>query len=146
MYIGVDLHSASFQACAVMPDGTRVWEERFPRTDAGVAAFQARCPADSAIAVEATTPTWHFVDAIAPRVQRVSVVDPLRTRLKAGFAAKTDRLLARRLAGALRRDNVVGVYYPPRAILELPQLSWTRHALVRTPSAPLPRILAGAAR
>jgi len=142
MYIGVDLHSASFQACAVMPDGTRVWEERFPRTDAGVAAFQARCPADSAIAVEATTPTWHFVDAIAPRVQRVSVVDPLRTRLKAGFAAKTDRLDARRLADALRRDSVVGVYYPPLAIRELRELCRSRHALVHTRTALIQRLRA----
>ena len=45
-------------------------------------------------------------------VSRVVVVDAFRTRLKAGFAAKTDRLDARRLADALRRESVVGIYVP----------------------------------
>jgi transposase len=132
LYIGIDLHSASFQACALTADGRRLWEDRFPRTDVGVTAFRARCPREAAVAIEATTPTWHFVDAIAPTVARVSVVDPLRTRLKAGYAAKTDRLDARRLADALRRDSVVGIYYPPVAIRELRELCRCRHALVRT--------------
>jgi transposase len=94
------------------------------------------------VAIEATTPTWHFVDAIAPGVTRVTVVDPLRTRLKAGYAAKTDRLDARRLADALRRDSVVGIYYPPPAIRELRELCRSRHALVRTRTALIQRIRA----
>lgn len=142
MYIGVDLHSASFQACALRPTGERVWEERFVRDEAGVAAFRARCTATSAVAVEATTPTWHFVDAIAPTVQTIRVVDPVRTRLKAGYAAKTDRLDARRLADALRRDSVVGVYYPPPAIRELRELCRSRHGLVRTRTALIQRLRA----
>ena len=40
------------------------------------------------------------------------VVDPRKTKLKAGFAAKTDRLDARRLADALRRESVVSIYVP----------------------------------
>ena len=142
LYIGVDLHSVSFQACAVLPDGRRVWEERFARTATGIAAFQARCDGTSAVAVEATTPTWHFVDAIAPTVGRVSVVDPLRTRLKAGYAAKTDRLDARRLADALRRDSVVGIYYPPLAIRELRELCRSRQALVHTRTGVIQRLRA----
>lgn len=47
-------------------------------------------------------------------VGALHVVDPRKTRLKAGYAAKTDRLDARRLADALRRASVVGIYYPPR--------------------------------
>lgn len=142
LYIGVDLHSGSFQACAVRRDGTRVWEERFPRTAGGIAAFQQRCADTSAVAVEATTPTWHFVDAIAPTVSRVTVVDPLRTRLKAGYAAKTDRLDARRLADALRRDSVVGIYHPPLAIRELRELCRSRHALIHTRTGLIQRLRA----
>jgi len=123
-------------------DGTRVWEERFPRTECGIAAFQARCSLASAVAVEATTPTWHFVDAIAPTVSRVTVVDPLRTRLKAGYAAKTDRLDARRLADALRRDSVVGIYHPPLAIRELRELCRSRHALIHTRTGVIQRLRA----
>jgi len=35
LYIGVDLHSRFFQACAVTGSGERRWEERFMRTDPG---------------------------------------------------------------------------------------------------------------
>ena len=59
------------------------------------------------------------------------VVDPRKTRLKAGFAAKTDRLDARRLADALRRASVVSVYVPPPAIRELREVCRGRHQLVR---------------
>jgi transposase len=108
-YIGVDLHKQFFQACAIATDGTRRWEGRFPRTDSGLTLFRARCAAETAIAVEACGPTWAFVDALTPTGARVCVVDPRKTRLKAGFAAKTDRLDARRLADALRRESVVSV-------------------------------------
>lgn len=142
LYIGIDLHSASFQACAVGRDGTRRWEARFERDAAGIAAFCGQCPPSSAVAVETTTPTWHFVDAIAPAVDSICVVDPLRTRLKAGYAAKTDRLDARRLADALRRESVVSIYCPPPAIRELRELCRSRHVLIQTRTALIQRLRA----
>jgi transposase len=85
-----------------------------------VARFLARgVSAGHAIAVEASGPTWAFVDAVEPTGARVCVVDPRKTTLKAGFAVKTDRLDARRLADALRRESVVSIYIPPPAIREL---------------------------
>jgi transposase len=59
------------------------------------------------------------------------VVDPRKTRLKAGFAAKTDRLDARRLADALRRDSVVSIYVPPPPIRELREVCRSRHQVIR---------------
>src|SRR5215470_20067624 len=91
-YIGIDLHKQFFQACAVTPTGIRVWEQRFPRTDGGLVLFRERCTSMTAIAVEATGPTWAFVDALRPSGATVCVVDPRKTRLKAAYAAKTDRL------------------------------------------------------
>jgi transposase len=103
-YIGIDLHKAFFQACAVTTSGERLWEGRFPRTPAGLEALRARCTLRSAVAVEASTPTWHFADGLVDAVRDLRIVDPLKTKLKAGYAAKTDRLDARRLADALRRQ------------------------------------------
>jgi transposase len=134
-YIGVDLHKAFFQACAVTPDGTRLWEGRWPRTEEGIAALQAQCSPGTAVAVEASTPTFHFADALTGHAGQVVIIDPVKTRLKAGYAAKTDRLDARRLADALRRDSVVGIYHPPPAIRELRELCRSRHALVQTRTA-----------
>lgn len=141
-YIGVDLHQAFFQACAVSARGERLWEDRFPRTAPGLAAFRTRCGPGTAVAVEASTPTWHFADALQGVVDDLRIVDPVKTRLKAGYAAKTDRLDARRLADALRRDSVVGIYYPPVAIRELRELCRFRHAVVQVRTAVIQRLRA----
>jgi transposase len=130
-YIGVDLHKQFFQACSITGTGERIWEQRFSRTEEGLAVFGARCGPQTAIAVEACGPTWAFVDAVAPTGAPVCVVDPRKTRLKAGFAAKTDRLDARRLADALRRDSVVSVYVPPPLVRELREVCRGRHQLIR---------------
>lgn len=139
-YIGIDLHKAFFQACAMRPNGERHWEDRFPRTTAGIDAFRQRCRAETAVAIEATGPTWSFADQIVNTVAKVYVIDPRKTRLKAGYAAKTDRLDARRLADALRRDSVVAVYYPSVAIRELRELCRYRASLVRVQVALKQRI------
>jgi transposase len=141
-YIGVDLHQAFFQACAVTATGERAWEDRFPRSDAGIAALLARCHRGTAMAVEASTPTWHFADAVCGRVGDLRIVDPVKTKLKAGYAAKTDRLDARRLADALRRDSVVGIYFPPIAVRELRELCRFRMAVVQMRTALIQRLRA----
>jgi transposase len=130
-YIGIDLHKSFFQVCAMSADGTRLREGRWPRTAAGIGQFLERCGEDSRVAVEASGPTWSFVDQIVGTVRQVQVVDPRKTRLRAGYAAKTDRLDARRLADALRRQSVVAVYYPPPAVRQLRELCRYRATLVR---------------
>ena len=127
-YIGVDLHKAFFQACALEPTGTRAWERRFPRTADGMAKFREQCDPTVHIAVEATGPTWAFVDAVQATGAQICVVDPRKTRLKAGYAAKMD---ARRLADALRRESVVSVYIPSPAVRELREVCRGRYQLVR---------------
>jgi transposase len=131
-YIGVDLHKTFFHACALTATGGRMWEGRFARTPEGIARFVAHgVNAGGVIAVEASGPTWAFVDALAPTGATVCVVDPRKTKLKAGFAAKTDRLDARRLADALRRESVVSIYIPPPPLRELREMCRGRHQVVR---------------
>jgi transposase len=130
-YIGVDLHKQFLQVCALTATGGRAWETRLPRSAAGIAAFCERCGPHTHVAVEATSPTWTFVDAVMPTGAHVCVVDTRKTKLKAGFAAKTDRLDARRLADALRRESVVSVYIPPPPIRELREICRGRHQVVR---------------
>lgn len=79
-YIGVDLHKAFFQVCAVDQTGARCWESRFPTTAAGIAGFVARCEPTAHIAVEASGPTWWYVDQVRPMVPDVVVIDAGRTR------------------------------------------------------------------
>lgn len=130
-YIGIDLHKAYFQVCAVSGSGERQWEDRWPTSEPGIHALLGRCDERSRLAVEASSPTWAFVDRIVDGVGSVTVVDTRKTRIKAGYAAKTDRLDAYRLADALRRDSVVGIYYPPAAIRDLRELCRYRCHLAR---------------
>jgi transposase len=139
-YIGIDLHKVFFQVCVVGADGTRRWEGRLPTSAEGIRTLAAHDIGGSALAVEATGPTWTFVDGVAPLVARVVVVDTATTRLTAGYAATTDRLDARRLADALRRDSVVGIYVPPPAVRELRELTRYHRTLVRTSVALKQRI------
>ena len=131
-YIGVDLHKAFFRACAMDPTGERAWEGRFPRTADGVSRFIARgIGASQAVAVEASGPTWAFVDALRPTGARVCVVDPRKTKLKAGFAAKTDRLDAVMLARLYRSGHLTAVHVPDEdheALRRLLRLRETYHA------------------
>ena len=120
-YIGVDLHKAFFQACAVTPTG-RAWEGRFPADGRGVSPrlwHGARRDGGGRRS--------HYADVAFCRCDRGACGDAAhrrsaKTSLKAGYAAKTDRLDARRLADALRRDSVVGIYFPPPEIRELREL------------------------
>lgn len=139
-YIGIDLHKAFFQVCTLNGRGERQWEQRWPTTEAGIAAFVARCGAQSRVAVEASSPTWAFVDRVVGHVGAVHVVDARKTRLKAGYAAKTDRLDAQRLADALRRDSIVGIYYPPAALRDLRELCRYRCHLARLQASVKQRI------
>lgn len=139
-YIGIDLHKAFFQVCAVNPSGDRQWEEQWPTDEAGIAAFVTRCGPETHVAVEASSPTWAFVDRIVSHVGAVRVVDTRKTRIKAGYAAKTDRLDAQRLADALRRESVVGIYYPPPAVRDLRELCRYRCHLARMQASVKQRI------
>jgi transposase len=120
-----------------------------------VAALLARCGRHSRVAIEASSPTWAFVDRLVDHVGAVHIVDTRKTRIKAGYAAKTDRLDAQRLADALRRASVVSIYYPPAAIRDLRELARYRchlarlqaslkqriHALLLRQGLPTPRAL-----
>src|SRR4029077_11286771 len=133
---------AFFQVCAVNASGARQWEQRWPTSAAGIEGFVTRCGVESRVAVEASSPTWAFVDQIVAHVGSVQVVDTRKTRIKAGYAAKTDRLDAQRLADALRRDSVVGIYYPPPAIRDLRELGRYRCHLARLQASVKQRIRA----
>ena len=74
-YIGVDLHKAFFQACAIdqRPDDG-CGKARFQRTPEGIGALRrARWPSARAIAVEASGPTWALVDTLVADEREVSV-------------------------------------------------------------------------
>ena len=131
-YIGIDLHKAFFQACAMTSSGGATMGAAMADERRG---HRGACWRGVGRAVTSRSkprvPTWAFVDRIVEHVGAIQVVDTRKTRIKAGYAAKTDRLDAQRLADALRRDSVVGIYYPPPAIRDLRELGRYRCHLAR---------------
>ena len=79
-YLGIDLHKAFFQVCAVNARGERQWEQRWPTTDLGIAALLTRCDGRSQVEVEASSPTWAFVDRIVNQVGVIHVVSGCHVR------------------------------------------------------------------
>ena len=47
-----------------------------------------RCTATSAVAVEASTPTWHFADASWDAVGELRIVDPWKTHAEGGLCGE----------------------------------------------------------
>ena len=87
-YIGIDLHKAFLQVCAMAKTGERQWESRFPRTPEGIGALVARCTASSAIAVEATTTSTPSTFAAA-WLKAMRAPSP-RSRLTASLSLTSD--------------------------------------------------------
>jgi transposase len=111
---------------------------RWPTSDEGIGALR-RAQLAGRRGVESDVA---FVDRVVAHVGAVHVDDARTTRLKAGYAAKTDRLDAYRLADALRRESVVGIYYPPPAIRDLRELVRYRGHLARLQASLKQRIQA----
>ena len=120
--------------CGVQMSGARMWERRCA-SDSGRTGDVSRALGSAAaiqIAVEASWP-----DVVLRRCPPSDGSRGLcgrsarKTRLKAGYAAKTDRLDARRLADALRRASIMRVYVPPPAIRELREVCRGRYQLVK---------------
>jgi hypothetical protein len=57
----------------------RLWEERWPTPPAGLGGLLARCGPQSHLAIEASSPTWAFVDQVVSPVAGVQVVDTRKT-------------------------------------------------------------------
>ena len=121
-YIGIDLHKARFQVCAMAKTGERLWEAVLERNAEGIAALLTRCTPQTAVAVEATGPTWSFVDHLIGQVAHVCVIDTRKTKLKAGY--------------------VVSIYIPPPAIREIRELCRHRLALTQMRTRVLQRLRA----
>src|SRR4029453_3155381 len=93
------------------PDRRAALERPVPARPDGHPGLAGAGTRHTALAVEASTPTWHFADGLVDAVAELRIVDPLKTTLKAGYAAKTDRLDPRRPAERLRGGR--GVWLPP---------------------------------
>jgi transposase len=131
-FIGLDVHKRILQACILDTDGELLDSLRFDLTLATLTTFaQRHLDDDCSIALEATTNTWAIVDALAPYCPRITVSNPMRTKLIASAKIKTDRVDALVIAQLLRCDYLPSVWTPDAHTREQRALASRRSALTR---------------
>jgi len=131
-YLGVDLHRNCFSVCTLAENGRR-YHRKWPL--AALEKFAATLRPDDAIAVEVTTNTRFFYDAVAPRVSRVAVVNPSQFKVISSSVKKTDRSDAETLAEFLSKDMLPEVRMKDKARARLASLTQTRDMLVKQRTA-----------
>jgi transposase len=146
-YIGVDLHKATAAFHILSHDGKTLHTGSFEVTPKSIRRVAAEhlLPTDQ-VAVEVTSNTWAFVRLIKPRVAKIVVSNPMKTKAIAEANIKTDKVDAFVLAQLLRCDYLPSVWVPTPAVEDNRALAARRTALVNQRTAIRNRVHAVLAR
>jgi transposase len=107
--IGLDVHR-EFAQIAVWEDGIVRQAGQIATTPEGMRAFADSLLASDEVAIEATCNTHAIAKLIAPRVARVVISNPMKTRAIAEAKVKTDKVDAQVLAQLLAADYLPSVW------------------------------------
>jgi transposase len=131
-YIGVDLHRRVFTCCVRLDSGRQFlseWRlEQLPQ-------FVKKLRSSDEAAVEVTSNTRLFYDAVAAHVARVGVVDPNQFRVISQSVKKTDPNDARNLALYLAKGLLPEVRMKEKQQAQVARLTQTRDRLVKLRTA-----------
>jgi transposase len=117
-YVGIDYHKRYSVLCATDERGQPVREGRIAgNSESGFAQFFASLGEPSAVVLEACWNWGWLYDLLGelPRVQRVVLAHPYKTRLIAEAQIKTDQIDAHTLARLLRAELVAQSHAPSAA-------------------------------
>jgi transposase len=131
-FIGIDLHRNRFTCCMRL-ENDRTYIAEWALEDLGRFVKKLR-PSDE-VAVEITSNTRLFHDAVAPQVARVAVVDTNQFRVISQSVKKTDPNDARLLSLYLSRGLLPEVRMKDKQLSHLASLTQTRDILVKQRSA-----------
>jgi transposase len=131
-YIGVDLHRRVFTCCVRLENGRQFlseWRmEQLPQ-------FLKKLRAMDEVAVEVTSNTRLFYEAVAPHVARIVVVDANQFRVISQSVKKTDPNDARNLALYLAKGLLPEVRMKDQQHAQVASLTQTRDRLVKLRTA-----------
>jgi transposase len=131
-YLGVDLHRNSFTVCTIAENGRRYFREYDIH---GLKRFAKQLRPTDHVAVEVSTTTRLFHDAVAPHVERVVVVNSSEFDVIRRSVKKTDRNDAEALALFLSKGLLPEVRMKDKLHAELASLTQTRDTLVKQRTA-----------
>ena len=130
-YIGIDLHKAKSFVTRMDSHGRVREQVELPHATGALKDYLERLPADSRIAVEATSNWMWLYELIEERHPDLVLAHPLKTKAIASARIKTDKIDATTLAHLLREDLVPAAYIPPRAVRDTREILRYRASLVR---------------
>ena len=128
--IGLDVHR-EFAQVAVWEDGLVRQAGRVALSDEALRIFADSLGPEDEVAIEATCNTHAIVRAIEPRVARVVVSNPMKTRAIAEAKVKTDKVDAAVLAELLAADYLPSVWVADEGTQALRRQVARRTQLVR---------------
>ena len=131
-YIGIDLHRNRF-TCCIRLENERTYVTEWALED--VARFVKKLRPSDEVAVEITSNTRLFHDAVASHVARVVVVDTNQFRVISQSVKKTDPNDARLLSLYLSKGLVPEVRMKHKDVAQLASLTQTRDTLVKQRTA-----------
>jgi len=130
--MGVDLHRNSFTVCTIAENGRRYFREYGIHC---LKSFAEGLRATDHVAVETSTTTRLFHDAVSPRVEHVAVVNSSEFDVIRKSVKKTDRNDAEALAVFLSKGLLPEVRMKDQLHAELASLTQTRDTLVKQRTA-----------
>jgi len=128
--IGLDVHR-EFAQVAVWEDGLVRQAGQIALTGEGLWVFCDSLGPEDEVAIEATCNTHAIVRLIEPRVKRVVVSDPMKTRAIAEAKVKTDKVGAKILCQLLAADYLPSVWVADEATQALRRQVSRRAHIVR---------------
>jgi len=131
-YLGVDLHRNNFTVCTIAENGRRYFREYGIHS---LDYFVSRLRPTDLVAVEVSTTTRLFYDAVAPHVERVVVVNSSQFDVIRRSVKKTDRNDAETLALFLSKGMLPEIRMKDKLHAELASLTQTRDTLVKQRTA-----------
>lgn len=131
-YIGIDLHRNRF-TCCIRLENERTYLTEWRLED--LARFVKKLRPSDEVAVEITSNTRLFHDAVAPQVARIVVVDTNQFRVISQSVKKTDPNDARLLSLYLSKGLLPEVRMKDKEHGQLASLTQTRDTLVKLRTA-----------
>jgi len=118
LYIGLDVHSKWMTVTGFDPDtGEVIMHDRVPNDRESLEPLFGSLNGPIHGAMESGTNSWAVYRLLEPYFERLLIVDPASVwGREARRGAKTDRRDAMKLAIKLSRDELRGLYVPPREV------------------------------
>ena len=127
-FIGLDLAKLETQLALLNEAGQQIHSRRFASTRENFLELAGELGPDDCVALEVTTNAFTIARLLLQSGARVSLSDPIRTRIIAESRFKTDKIDARKLAELNRVD------YLPKVWLPDPDTETLRHLMSRRQS------------